>query len=127
MRKPLFRPWDLCVYGAILLLAAAIFAVFAAAPAGAVARVYRDGELIAEHPLDAPGLFEVAGSEGALALQVQDGAIRVVSSGCPDQTCVHTAAASRAGQSIVCLPNRVLIKVEGGAPESGKGVDAVAG
>jgi hypothetical protein len=33
---------------------------------------------------------------------------------CPDQRCVHQGWASRTGQCIVCLPNRVMIQIEGG-------------
>ncbi len=30
---------------------------------------------------------------------------------CADQVCVHTRPADREGQSIVCLPNRVVVEV----------------
>jgi len=32
---------------------------------------------------------------------------------CPDQVCVNTRPADREGQSIVCLPNRVVVEVRG--------------
>ncbi|MBR3561295.1 MAG: NusG domain II-containing protein [Oscillospiraceae bacterium] len=43
---------------------------------------------------------------------------------CPTQDCVRTGVISRPGQSIVCLPARIVIAVEG-AEESGW--DAIAG
>ena len=52
--------------------------------------------------------------------------IRVVESDCPTQDCVHTGEIYRAGQSIVCLPARIIIALEG-APESGDGPDLVIG
>lgn len=52
--------------------------------------------------------------------------IQVKSSDCPTQDCVHTGVIRRAGQSIVCLPARVIIALEGGAAESG-GPDVVIG
>jgi len=51
--------------------------------------------------------------------------IRVVESDCPTQDCVHTGEIYRAGQSIVCLPARIIIQLEGAA-ESG-GPDVVIG
>ena len=33
---------------------------------------------------------------------------------CPTQDCVHTGTITRAGQSIVCLPARIIIRLEGG-------------
>ena len=49
--------------------------------------------------------------------------VRVSSSDCPGQDCVHTGAISRAGQSIVCLPAQVVISLVGAASD----VDAVLG
>jgi len=52
--------------------------------------------------------------------------IRVVESDCPTQDCVHTGEIGRAGQSIVCLPARIIIQLEGEAA-SGDGPDIVIG
>ena len=32
---------------------------------------------------------------------------------CPDQLCVHQKAISRTGESIICLPNQVVVSVQG--------------
>ena len=52
--------------------------------------------------------------------------IRVVESDCPTQDCVHTGEIYRAGQSIVCLPARIIVSLEG-TPEPGDGPDLVIG
>lgn len=52
--------------------------------------------------------------------------IRVAVSDCPTQDCVHTGTITRSGQSIVCLPARIIIRLEGGEREP-DGVDAVLG
>ena len=39
--------------------------------------------------------------------------VRVLESDCPTQDCVHTGQISRAGQSIVCLPARIVITLVG--------------
>ena len=49
-----------------------------------------------------------------LTVAAEDGnGLRVSSSDCPTQDCVHTGAISRAGQSIVCLPAQVVVHLEG--------------
>lgn len=60
--------------------------------------------------------------------QASDGemGLCVALSDCPTQDCVHTGAITRSGQSIVCLPARIIIRLEGGEPASGD-VDAVLG
>ena len=49
--------------------------------------------------------------------------VRVAESDCPGQDCVHTGTITRAGQSIVCLPEQVVVQLTGG----GGGPDAVLG
>ena len=55
----------------------------------------------------------------------------VAVSDCPTQDCVHTGTITRSGQSIVCLPARIIVRLEGGKAEGGKAeggaVDAVLG
>lgn len=50
----------------------------------------------------------------------------VASSDCPTQDCVRTGLITRGGQSIVCLPARIIIQLEGGAADP-DAVDAVLG
>ena len=56
---------------------------------------------------------------GEMGLQVSE-------SDCPTQDCVHTGIITRGGQSIVCLPARIIIQLVGGA-ESADGPDLVIG
>ena len=50
----------------------------------------------------------------------------VAASDCPTQDCVRTGTITRSGQSVVCLPARFILRLEGGTPEDGA-VDAVLG
>jgi hypothetical protein len=50
------------------------------------------------------------------------GSIRVAEATCADQICVHTVAARSPGDQIICVPNRMVIMVEG----KGTGIDALA-
>ena len=50
-----------------------------------------------------------------LTVAAEDGnGLRVSSSDCPTQDCVHTGTITRAGQSIVCLPEQVVVQLTGG-------------
>ncbi len=51
--------------------------------------------------------------------------VRVAEADCPTHDCVRTGMISRAGQSIVCLPARVVVSLEGAS--GGAALDAVAG
>jgi hypothetical protein len=96
----------------ILVLAlAGIIAFFATRPgtAATTAQVYADGALKWESPLSAAGVYEING----VTVSIEDGRARVLSSDCRDQTCVKMGAIDLAGESIVCLPNRVSVVLSG--------------
>ena len=49
---------------------------------------------------------------------IKDGSVSMVFSDCKNQVCVNTGAVSKTSQSIVCLPNKVMVEIEeGGEPE----------
>ena len=60
-----------------------------------------------------------------LKIVLTDTEVWVEESDCPTQDCVHTGHISRSGQSIVCLPARVTVRLVGGTGEAD--VDAVIG
>lgn len=146
--SPKLRPtaWDglvvLCV--AALALGVAIFQWRGGSSAGELTAVvsidgaeadrFRPADL-----LEAPRTYSGGGYtlEVCAALQGEASALghvksngemglRVARSDCPTQDCVHTGAITRSGQSIVCLPARIIIRLEGGAPDP-DAVDAVLG
>ena len=75
-------------------------------------------------PLDRDGLYEVPGSLGKSVIEVKDGKARFVDSPCPNRTCVQQGFISVAGQWAACLPNNVLLMIQGSAKKGS--VDAVA-
>jgi len=59
-----------------------------------------------------------------MVLEARRGGVRVAHSDCPDQVCVRTGWITRPGQSAVCLPYRVAVRLEGGQRDD---VDGIAG
>ncbi len=45
-------------------------------------------------------------------LQIKDGMADVIEASCPDQICVNHYSISKEGESIVCLPAKIVIRVE---------------
>ncbi len=44
-------------------------------------------------------------------LEIKDGKANMVWADCPDQLCVHQKAISKEKESIICLPNRIVVTV----------------
>ena len=127
-RDPLaFRKGDLLAVGMVLLLAAIVGVVFWLQTVGEsriTVEIRLDGELVESFSLDEERTVTVAGQYTNLVVD-RDGAVWVEESDCPGEDCVHSGWQSTPGQSIVCLPNRVELRILG-TPQEGE-VDGVSG
>lgn len=122
--KPFLSPRGMLLCGGLLLLAGALYLLLSLSPQGTVAVVEQNGKEIARRELSqltAPESLSVAGENGiAVTITFSPEGAAVTASGCPDQVCVQTGQLTRAGESAICLPARVVLRLEGG----GSGVDA---
>jgi len=71
--------------------------------------VYVDGKVYQYIDLSKDGNYDIL--DGDMTLQVKNGSLKVAHSNCPEQTCVHSSSISNEGGMIICLPNKVIIKV----------------
>ncbi|MBC7319851.1 NusG domain II-containing protein [bacterium] len=60
-------------------------------------------------------IVEVSGPLGVSIIEINNGKVRMLSSPCPDKLCVKEGYINKSGQVIVCVPNRIVIKIEGRA------------
>ena len=60
-----------------------------------------------------PATYHIPGLAGDTVIVVKRGTVRVVSSPCPLKTCIAKGAISHAGDWLACLPNGVLIQING--------------
>ena len=115
---------DLILIGILLLAASALFFLFTekqAGEEGAAAVVTVDGTEIARYPLNRNGTFVLNG--GSNTLIVENGEAWISEANCPDKLCMGFGKISKKGEIIVCLPNRLIVVIEGGEAAE---VDAVA-
>ena len=76
---------------------------------------------VTEIPLAVDGRHPVSGPLGTAFLVVEKGSAHLENSPCPLKICEAMGSIDRSGEIIVCLPNRIVVKVAG--PEE---VDAVS-
>ncbi len=55
---------------------------------------------------------EIEINGGTNRLQIRNGEASMVQADCPDQLCVHQKPVSLNHESIICLPNKVVVEVE---------------
>lgn len=86
-----------------------------------------DGKKEAEYPLNKDETYLIYGSHlGTNKLVIKDGEAYIEEASCPDKQCVKQGKISKAGEMLVCLPNRVVIKIVD-ANEEEPVIDGVSG
>lgn len=115
------RKWDLALILALLLAAAVLYLLTRPGETGRWAVVTVDGQEVGRYSL-AEDRTVTIGEADYNVLEISGGGAAVVEANCGDHTCVRTGTVSRTGETIVCLPHRLVVEIVGGAAD----VDAVA-
>ena len=102
------------ILAACILLAAVAILLFqfvrSDSGAGKVS-VTVDGEIFGTYSLAEDQTVDI---DGTNRLVIENGTAEMEWADCPDQICVNHRAVSREGESIICLPNQVVISVTDG-------------
>ena len=86
---------------------------------GATVVVSVDGKEVASFPLDEDTVYNIGGYHGGEnILEVKDGKAHLTDASCPDKLCVNMGYISKSGQSIICLPNKVVIEIKGNTKDN---------
>ena len=82
-------------------------------PAGI--RIFRDNMLIIEKKFPTrTETMQIEGPQGPSVLELgQDHTLRFLESPCRHKTCISSGSISQAGQSLVCIPNRITASITG--------------
>lgn len=113
-----FRRGDVLVIAALVLVAALSLWQFvrSAAVEPKTVEVWQNGALVRTIPAMAQVTFDVTG-DYTNTVTLDYGAVAVTHADCPTQDCVHTGWIRYTGQTIVCLPNGLEIRLTGGEGE----------
>lgn len=136
----MFKKKDLIIYVgafALIVISVSVWFLMHRDP-GRNVRVSVDGEVLFGCSLDSPrtevrsvkddGTIEhrislTGYNGGQLTMAISEGKAYMLESDCPDKICVKHRPISRAGECIICLPNRVLIEITG---DDNEALDAVS-
>ena len=91
--------------------------------AGGVVIVEQNGRETARYALSEDQTVRIEGVAGYNLLVIENGEAWIMEADCPNRLCVQTGRIRYAGQSIVCLPHKLAVRIAGGA----SGLDAVTG
>ena len=72
-----------------------------------------NGEVYKELPLSKNTTYRIEQEDGSYnTLVIEDGYARMIDASCPDKLCVQQHKIQKSKESIVCLPNKVVIEIE---------------
>ena len=95
----------------LFLCAAAALGLYVFREDGDTVTVSIDGQLYAEYPLTEDRVVELISDGGFNRLIIEDGYAYVEEASCPDGICSSHRPISHNGESIICLPNKVVIEI----------------
>lgn len=111
------RRGDIILLMATLILALLLFLgyrLFFQSP-GAAVEVTVNGKVSKTLPLDKDTIYKITtGSQGNLhenTLEIQNGFASITQADCPDKLCVHQKKISKKGETLVCLPHKIVVSV----------------
>ena len=90
---------------------------------GGTVIVEQNGQETARYALSEDRTVRIEGEGGYNLLVIEGGEVYLSEADCPTQLCMKTGKIRYAGQSIVCLPHKLAVRIKGGA----SGLDAVTG
>ena len=118
------RKGDLYLIGGCLLAALVLCGLWLLLrQTGASVVVEQDGRETARYALSEDRTVKIEGAGGYNLLVIEGGEAWLSEADCPNLLCVKTGKIRYAGQSIVCLPHKLAVRIAGGA----SGLDAVTG
>lgn len=118
--KALWQRTTVVDRGLILLLAVAALAslpLLLERDVGKQVMVYAGERLVFAGPLNQERQLDVHGPLGDTRVEIHGGKVRVLDSPCPRKICISMGVAYRSGDLLACVPNRVVVRIEGEAEE----------
>lgn len=105
---------DFIIIGAVVVVAAVllIFLYGSSSNFGSYVQIEIDGKITETLPLDEDTEKEIATENGGTnTLVIKDGKAKMTEANCPDGICKNHKAINRNGESIICLPHKVVVSV----------------
>lgn len=126
MEKKIAGRRDIVLLVIVLLIGGICAFIMALRPAAesGIVEITVDGSVYQQLSLSENISIEIDGYGGGKNhLIIEDGVVHMESASCPDGICVRHRPIAKDGESIICLPNRVVVTIH--STEEGS-VDAVA-
>ena len=105
---------DIILFICLILIGGALsYLAFSGSSAGDLVVVKVNGEVYGKYSLTKDRTITVNRDGHMNKITIKGGKVQVSKSNCKNQVCVKQGSISSTHQSIVCIPNRVVVSIEG--------------
>ena len=105
----LIKRGDIIITATVLLVAVTLeFIIFFGSSSGKSVTIKQHDELLYEVPLEEDKTITLESN----TVEIKDGKVDVTNATCKNQVCVKHKKISQKGESIVCLPNKVIVEIK---------------
>ncbi|MCU6761303.1 Uncharacterized protein conserved in bacteria [uncultured Roseburia sp.] len=110
-----FSKRDAIILALVFAVIVFVFLVFWLRPktGGSAVRITVDGKVYGTYALEEAQTISIKDKDGKVTNQlvIENETAHMQKADCPDQLCVHQKAVSKENETIVCLPNKVVVEV----------------
>lgn len=105
---------DIILFICLILIGGALsYLAFSGSSTGDLVVVKVNGEIYGKYSLSKDRTITVNRNGHMNKITIKGGKVQVSKSSCKNQICVKQGSISTTHQSIVCIPNRVVVSIEG--------------
>lgn len=119
-------PLDRLIVLLLLLGVGAAFYGIGQRPEGRQVIVEQQGQTVFAAPLDTDRRVSLPGPRGDTVVAIRNGHAAIVEASCPDKVCMGMGEVSHQGEVVACVPNGLLLHIEGAPDDEGKGYDLLS-
>lgn len=122
----MIKKWDIVII--IILIAIAfiptmVFSVISKRDYnGTYAEITVNGKVFKEIPLTnhkGEDKIPIKTDKGINIISIKDNEVSIIEADCPDKICIKPGYISKVGDSLVCLPHRVMVEIKGQTSDNG--------
>lgn len=104
---------DFILISAVLLIVSVTFSInyFINTKKGEKIEIYVDNKLYKTYDIDDEDEIKIESEKGYNLIKIHNHGVEITEASCPDKVCIHEGFIEKPSKSIVCLPNKVHIKI----------------
>lgn len=112
MNRKLITYFDAIIIAIIIVICIAMMFVFLASDKGNNVVISVNGEIIEEYSLSNNTTRQIITDYGQNTIVISNGECFVEKADCRDGICINRGKISKIGESIVCLPHKLIVEIK---------------